>query len=217
MFKEAAIKNTTILKTLERIEGTEGAKDYFVIYTGKVSYCLKVDFSTNFLGQPTGLFARVRMVKPEGKDIFNMADWMYDSFNHLKVKKSLAAKSINAGSLKIDPDRVSFVVMSQCKLEDYGQLTDEGYDDLVTNLQKDMKALGTRIYKAMRVLKEVPAETQKTIYSVMEDFVDMYKPDVPTPEKKKKVKGKANVVPIKAKAKPVDPGSKSDKDEPKKK
>lgn len=200
MFTEAALKKTSTLKTLERVTGTGGAKDYFVVFTGKVAYSVKVDFETNFMGMPESIFCRVRLVKPEGVDIMSMSDWMYDNFNHKTIGKTIGAKGIDARALKIDSKRISFILSAKTKLQDYGDPTVD-YDAVMKKLQADMKELGGRIYKAMRVMKEVPAETQKTIHAAMRDFVELYKPQVPQAKAKtKKVESKGDkVVPIKKK------------------
>jgi len=208
MFTEKALKQTTTLKTLERIKGTGGDKDYFVVYSGKVAYGVKVDFENNFMGIPTNIFCRVRLVKPEGVDIMSMSDWMYDGFNHKTVGKQIGAEGIEGRHLKIDNTRISFVLSADMSLEEYGDPSVD-YDGVIVALRKDMKALGSRVYKSMRVLKEVPAETQKVIHAAMNDFVELYKPHAPEKARPKKAVASNGdkVVPI---------GSKTEKPEPKK-
>ena len=197
MFTEKALKQTVTLKDLTRIKGTGGAEDYFVIYTGKVAYGVKVDFETNYMGMPTNIFCRVRLVKPDGVDIMSMSDWMYDNFNHKTVGKGLGVDGIGARHLKIDSKRVSYVLNATMSLEQYGDPS-VNYDAVMTLLRKDMKDLGSRIYKSMRVMKEVPATTEKIIQLAMTDFVELYKPVLPKKDAKKRpVKSKGDkVVPI---------------------
>lgn len=200
MFTEKALKQTITLKTLDRIKGTGGDKDYFVIYTGKVAYGVKVDFETNYMGLPHNIFCRVRMVKPDGVDIMSMSDWMYDNFNHKTVGKGLGVDGIGARHLKIDNKRVSYVLNAKMSLEEYGDPS-VNYDAVMTLLRKDMKELGSRIYKSMRVMKEVPATTEKIIQLAMTDFVELYKPVLPKKARPTKAVASTGdkVVPIKAK------------------
>jgi hypothetical protein len=195
MFTESALKKTANLSKMERVMGTGGLNDYFVIHAGKVNYCLKVDFETNYAGSPLAIFARIRMVKADGVDIFSVADFIYDNFNHQTLRKDLGVEGIEATNFKVDTKRASFVIVSKAKLGDYGDPETE-YDALMVALRKDMKELGTRIYKAMRVLKEVPASAQKVIHYAMMDFVELYKPMTPKGKKKTPVASGDKVVPI---------------------
>lgn len=204
MIKETALKKTTTLKDLERVTGTEGSKDYFVLHSGAdVSYCLKVDFSTNFLGHAQGIFSRVRIVKNSDKDIFNMTDWFYDHVEEEKLKAELKGAKINCNALKRDMKRISFVCSSTQNLADYGEYTEENYPTMCKNLDADLKSMGTRIYKALRLFKEPPASLQKVIHQVMSDFAVLYAPPAPPKEKKKPVTKAAkegkNVVELKPK------------------
>lgn len=196
MIQEDLVKKTITLKTLDRIEGSEGNKDYFVIHEDRVRFCLKLDFSMNYMGQPTGFFVRIRMIPSAKIDLYNMENWFQSNFKANEVVKKLGNKSIKANHLTIGDERVSYVLVSEHKLSDYGDpKTKAGWDKLITALTKDFDDLGKRIVRSMGVFCKTQNKAQKVIQQSMKDYLLMYAPEDPETTKK------ATVTPIKKKGK----------------
>ncbi len=194
MIQENLVKKTTILKTLDRIEGSEGNKDYFVIHEDRVRFCLKLDFSVNYMGQPTGFFVRIRMIPAKKIDLYNMENWFNSNFKSNEVAKKLSDKSIKANHLSIGDERVSYVMGAAHSLSDYGDpSTKKGWDILITALTKDFDDLGKRIVRSMGIFCKTPSKAQKVIQQSMKDYLLMYAPEEPNGKK-------ASVTPIKKKA-----------------
>jgi len=195
MIQENLVKKTITLKNLDRIEGSEGNKDYFVIHEDRVRFCLKLDFSTNFAGQPTGFFVRIRMIPSAKIDLYNMDSWFKSNFKIDDVVKKLKTKFIKGGHLTIGDERVSYVMVSEHTLNDYGDpSTKAGWDKLITELTKDFDDLGKRIVRSLGVFCTTQNQAQKVIQQAMKDYLLMYAPEEP----KDKTKGKkASVTPIK--------------------
>lgn len=200
MIQENLVKKTITLKTLDRIEGSEGNKDYFVIHEDRIRFCLKLDFSTNYMGQPTGFFVRIRMIPAKKIDLYNMENWFQSNFKADDVAKKLSNKSIKASHLTIGDERVSYVMGAEHNLSDYGDpSTKKGWDILITALTKDFDDLGKRIVRSMGIFCKTQNKAQKVIQQSMKDYLLMYAPEEPTGKKasvtvitpaKKKGKGK---------------------------
>jgi len=199
MIHEKLVKKTTTLKTLDRIAGSEGHSDYFVIFEDRVRYCLKLDFATNNVGQPIGFFVRIRMVPDAKLDLYSMSNWFNQHFKAADVNKKLSTKFIKGQHLTIGSDRVSYVLTSEKTLDGYGDpTTQEGYEKLVKELTKDFENLGKRILRSMGIFCEPTDAVKKLVASSMADYLTMYAPA--KPDAKKKAKGKkASVTVINAK------------------
>lgn len=201
MIHEKLVKKTTTLKTLDRVTGTEGNKDYFVIHEDRVRYCMKLDFATNFAGQPTGFFVRIRIIPDANIDLYNMKNWFKSNFNTDAVIKKLSTKFIKGGHLTLGDERVSFVLLSGIPLSDYGDPTTKaGYDKLMESLTKDFDNLGNRILRSLGIFCKTNDKLKALIVESMKDFMTMYAPVNPDDKKKSKAK-KASVTPIKKKGK----------------
>jgi len=201
MIHEKLVKKTTILKTLDRIKGSEGHEDYFVIHEDRVRYCLKLDFATNYMGQPTGFFVRIRIIPDAKIDLYNMKNWFKSNFNTDAVIKKLSTKFIKGGHLTLGDERVSFVLVSEIPLSDYGDpSTKAGYDKLMESLTKDFDNLGNRILRSLGIFCKTNDKLKALIVESMKDFMTMYAPVNPDDKKKSKAK-KASVTPIKKKGK----------------
>lgn len=184
---EEAIAETKVLKQLDRITGTEKAKDYFVVLaTSKARYCLKVDFAKNILGHPYAFFARMRVITPEGTDIGNMQKLLDSNGfgDKKKIEKGLNKKNIKAKYLKVDNVRLSFVCESKQTLNDYGDPTDlAGYNNLMEALKADLASIGNRVFEALRLFEPEIGEDQRiVVQGCMSDYCDMYKPIKPDPK-----------------------------------
>jgi len=203
MIHEKLVKKTTTLKTLDRVEGSEGHKDYFVIFEDRVRYCLKLDFSVNHMGQPIGFFVRIRLVPDAKIDLYSMSNWFNQHFKAADVNKKLHTNPIKGGHLTVGSNRISFVLTSDKTLDGYGDpTTQEGYEKLYKELSKDFTSLGKRILRSMAIFCEPTDAVKKVVAESMADFLTMYapaKPDAKKPKGKKadviaidKVLGKAN-------------------------
>ncbi len=200
MIHEKLVKKTTILKTLDRIKGSEGHEDYFVIHEDRVRYCMKLDFATNFAGQPTGFFVRIRIIPDAKIDLYNMKNWFKSNFNTDAVIKKLSTKFIKGGHLTLGDERVSFVLVSEIPLSDYGDpSTKAGYDKLMESLTKDFDNLGNRILRSLGIFCKTNDKLKALIVESMKDFMTMYAPANPDDAKKPKAK-KASVTAITKKA-----------------
>lgn len=194
MIQEDLVKKTITLKTLDRIEGSEGNKDYFVIHEDRIRFCLKLDFSMNYMGQPTGFFVRIRMIPSAKIDLYNMENWFQSNFKANEVAKKLGNKTIKASHLTIGDERVSYVMGAEHNLSDYGDpSTKAGWEKLITALTKDFDDLGKRIIRSMGIFCKTQNKAQKVIQQSMKDYLLMYAPEEPTGKK-------ASVTPIKKKA-----------------
>lgn len=197
MIQEKLIKKTTTLKTLDRIEGSEGYKDYFVIFEDRVRFCLKLDFHADYAGHPTGFFVRIRMIPAKKIDLYNMTSWFNSNFKTNEVAKKLNTKFIKGQSLTVGDERVSYVLVSHKALGDYGDpQTLEGYKSLMVALKKDFDDLGNRILRSIGIFSDTDAKLKKVIKDSMDDYITMYAPVAPKEKTKSK---KASVTPIKKK------------------
>ncbi len=196
MIHENLVKKTTTLKTLDRIMGSEGYKDYFVIHEDRVRYCMKLDFATNFAGQPVGFFVRIRIVPSAKIDLYNMDNWFKSNYKQEDVLKKLSTKFITATHLSKGDERISFVLVSKVALAEYGDPSKlEGYDALIKSLTKDFDDLGNRILRSIGIFCKTNDKVKALIEESMKDYILMYAP--PKPKAKKTTKAK--VVPIKKK------------------
>lgn len=196
MIHEKLVKKTTTLKTLDRIEGSEGHKDYFVIHEDRVRYCMKLDFATNFAGQPTGFFVRIRIIPDAKIDLYNMKNWFQTNYKVDDVMKKLKTKFIKGGHLTLGDERVSFVLVSETSLNDYGDpSTKAGYEKLMESLTKDFDDLGSRILRSLGIFCKTNDKVKALVVESMKDFILMYAPQNPDNAKKPKAK-KASVTAI---------------------
>lgn len=199
MIHEKLVKKTTTLKTLDRIKGSEGYEDYFVIHEDRVRYCMKLDFATNFAGQPTGFFVRIRIIPDAKIDLYNMKNWFQSNYKIDAVVKKLKTKFIKGGHLTLGDERVSYVLVSESALSDYGDpSTKAGYEKLMEALTKDFDNLGNRILRSMGIFCKTNDKVKALIGESMKDFMTMYAPANPDDAKKPKAK-KASVTVISAK------------------
>jgi len=196
MIQEKLVKKTTTLKNLDRIKGSEGYEDYFVIFEDRVRYCLKLDFATDFAGQPVGFFVRIRMIPSAKIDLYNMESWFNSNFKAGEVNEKLATKFIKGQNLTVGNERVSYVLVSAKALGDYGDpQTLKGHTELMKALTKDFTDLGNRVLRSIGIFCDTNDTVKKVIKDSMDDFMTMYAPVAP----KEKKPTKAKVVPIKKK------------------
>lgn len=199
MIHEKLVKKTTTLKTLERIKGSEGHEDYFVIHEDRVRYCMKLDFATNYTGQPTGFFVRIRIIPSAKIDLYNMENWFKSNYKAHEVEKKLGTKFIKGSHLTLGNERISFVLVSDTSLNDYGDpSTAKGYAALMESLTKDFDNLGNRILRSIGIFCKTNDKVKALIAESMKDFILMYAPANPDDPKKPKAK-KASVTVITAK------------------
>ncbi len=198
MIHEALVKKTTTLKTLDRITGSEGHDDYFVIHEDRVRYCMKLDFATNFAGQPTGFFVRIRIVPSAKIDLYNMINWLKSNYKVNDVVKKLATKFIKGQNFSQSDERVSYVLVSEVGLHDYGDPSNlEGYDKLMKSLTKDFDKLSDRIIRSLSIFCKVNDKMKTLVGEAMKDYITMYAPKAPKTTKPKTGK-KASVTVINA-------------------
>lgn len=187
-----AVKACKTLSKLDRITGSYGQEDYFVILDTPVAqYSLKVDFTKNFIGQPTGFFARVRITKGKDQDISSMSKLFKEGElgDPDKVQKSLTAKTIAAKYFKYDSKRISYVFESDKHLNDYGDpSTKDGHEALVKLLSTDLAKIGNRVFLSLKkFFPEAKEREKKLIQSCIEDYVQMFQPVEPKAGSKAKV------------------------------
>lgn len=195
MIHENLVKKTTTLKTLDRIKGSEGHEDYFVLHEDRVRYCIKLDFATNYMGQPTGFFVRIRIVPSAKIDLYNMRNWFKTNFTVGELEKKLSTKFIKGQSLTLGEERISFVLISEKALSDYGDpTTQEGYDTLMGILTKDFDRLGDRILRSIGMFCKTNDKVKSLIGEVMKDYMTMYAPESPTKGKAKKKKATVTAI-----------------------
>lgn len=187
MIHEELVKKTTTLKTLDRIKGSEGHEDYFVIHEDRVRYCMKLDFATNFTGQPTGFFVRIRIIPSAKIDLYNMKNWFNSNYQADDVTTKLGTKGIKGQNLSLGDERVSFVLVSEKGLGDYGDPTSiKGYDALHKSLTKDFDNLGSRILLGLGIFCKTNDKIKNLIGELMKDYMTMYAPAKPKAKKSKK-------------------------------
>jgi len=186
MIHEELVEKTTTLKTLDRIQGTEGHEDYFVIHEDRVRYCMKLDFATNFTGQPTGFFVRIRIIPAAKVDLYNMDNWFKSNLTTADVTKKLGTKFIKGQNLSVGDERVSFVLVSEKGLSEYGDPTTKaGYDALFKSLTEDFDSLGKRILRGLSIFCKPNDKVKTLIGEIMKDYMTMYAPAQPKAKAKK--------------------------------
>lgn len=182
---EEMIETTTTLKTLERVEGTQGGMDYFIVHEGDTgTFSIKADFARNMLNHPFGIFLRLRITTPKGVDIQDMhKHFISDKFdnNQKRIVKELSGDSIAGSEFKTGGSRISVVVQSKKSLNEYGDPSDpEHYEEVCANFEKDFKSLGNRLGKAIKLFDAKGiTKTNKLIAACVADYVDMFKPHDP--------------------------------------
>jgi hypothetical protein len=191
-----AVKECKTLSKLDRITGSYGQEDYFVILDTPIAqYSLKVDFIKNFLGQPTGFFARVRITKGKEQDITSMSKLYREGKlgDQTKLEKALDTKAIGAKYFKYDTKRISYVFESDKNLNDYGDpSTKDGHAALIKILSEDLSKIGNRVFLSLKkFFPDAKEREKKLIQDCMSDYVQMFKPIEP------KAGSKAKVTPIK--------------------
>lgn len=187
MIQEKLVKKTAILKDLDRVKGSEGHDDYFVLHEDRVRYCMKLDFATNFVGQPTGFFVRIRIVPDAKIDLYNMESWFSSNYKTADVNKKLGTKFIKGQHLSLGNERVSYVLVSEHGLSDYGDpSTLKGHEELMKALTKDFDDLGNRILRSMGIFCKTNDKVKALIGESMKDFIQMYAPAKPDEPKKGK-------------------------------
>lgn len=201
-----AVKKTQTLKTLDRIKGTEGNKDYFILHRqGVLAVAIKVNYGEWY----PGLFARVRIVRNDKKiDLLNLHAHFHKHGLMDKGRKRMGLKKVQGVHFKADEKRVSFIIASANQLSSYGDPTNpEGYDSMCSNMASDMTKIGNRVYESLAFAFDLKERQRKLINNAMADFAGICEPAKPKgyaaylkAQAKPQAKAKATVTAITKKA-----------------
>ncbi len=183
MFSQTALEKTKTLKDMERMKGTEGSNDYFVV---KKIERFTVGIKFSFMPDtPAGarLFCRIRIVPAEGITFPSMSElYSRKSFN----VGDLRSDDIDALELKTGQERCSFVLIHPSPLEKLGNpSTVEGYKSVIKKFPIALAEFSPRITKAISNLGfNLTVEEARQIDRCCVDAAILLGP--PAPEEKPK-------------------------------